>query len=64
MKEYCFQFQEFLNIWLILGFMSMSQTAFNTDIEHDSAALMPQNGERKANDGRKRVLIVGAGAAG
>jgi hypothetical protein len=44
--------------------MSMSQTAFNTDIENDSAALMPQNGERKANDGRKRVLIVGAGAAG
>lgn len=41
----------------------MSQT-YNTDIEHDSAALMAQNGETKANDGRKRVLIVGAGAAG
>jgi shikimate 5-dehydrogenase len=40
----------------------MSQT-YNTDIEHDSAALMAQNEETKAN-GRKRVLIVGAGAAG
>jgi NADPH-dependent 2,4-dienoyl-CoA reductase/sulfur reductase-like enzyme len=41
----------------------MSQT-FNTDIEHDSAAIMAQNGETKANNGRKRVLVVGAGAAG
>ncbi|UZP46522.1 hypothetical protein NXS19_014334 [Fusarium pseudograminearum] len=41
----------------------MSQT-YNTDIEHDSAALMAQNGETKTNDGRKRVLVVGAGAAG
>jgi hypothetical protein len=60
------------DIFLKLGYITyykscqvsefMSQT-YNTDIEHDSAALMAQNGETKAN-GRKRVLIVGAGAAG
>jgi hypothetical protein len=41
----------------------MSQEPFNTDIEHDSAALMAQNGD-KSKDGRKKVLVVGAGAAG
>ena len=41
----------------------MSADRFNTDIEHDGAALMAQNGD-KAKDGRKRVLVVGAGAAG
>lgn len=41
----------------------MSQDGFNHDSEHDSARLMAHNGS-KTTDGRKRVLVVGAGAAG
>ncbi|RBA18508.1 hypothetical protein FPRO05_10801 [Fusarium proliferatum] len=41
----------------------MSQEPFNTDLEHDGAGLMAQNGD-KGRDGRKKVLVVGAGAAG
>jgi hypothetical protein len=44
----------------------MSQNSFDRDIERESASLMAQNGPNghKSADGRKRVLIVGAGAAG
>jgi hypothetical protein len=41
----------------------MSQERFNTDLEHDGAGLMAQSRD-KGRDGRKKVLVVGAGAAG
>lgn len=41
----------------------MASKNSNHDIERDTAGHMAQNGD-KAKDGRKRVLVVGAGAAG
>ncbi|KAM0429817.1 hypothetical protein ACHAPT_006423 [Fusarium lateritium] len=38
--------------------------AFDYDIENYTAALMAQNGDATTKEGRKRVLVVGAGAAG
>jgi hypothetical protein len=40
-----------------------SEESFHQDIERDSATLVAQ-GRAMAHDGRKRVLVVGAGAAG
>ncbi|TRX92399.1 hypothetical protein FHL15_006785 [Xylaria flabelliformis] len=41
----------------------MASETYTRDIERESANTMPQNGNKVA-DGRKRVLVVGAGAAG
>lgn len=41
----------------------MANNGFNRDIERDSVVTMVQNGD-KAKDGPKKVLVVGAGAAG
>lgn len=44
----------------------MAQDPFNRDFEQGSTPPMAQDGlnGQKSQDGRKRVLIVGAGAAG
>ena len=41
----------------------MATTAFDRDSERNIASSMATNGD-KTEDGRKRVLVVGAGAAG
>lgn len=41
----------------------MAYNSFDRGTKRDSAGSMAKNGDT-ANDGRKRVLVVGAGAAG